>query len=233
MYQDIEYGGIKGSSLKIFARERPSIPAARKRREEQKIAGRDGAVYRSDGSYEPMPIEIQFNYIGKETDWGKIWRQAQDWLSSENEKLRFSDDDGYFFWVSYVDLAECERLSRRVGNFTATFMTRDGLQYLNAGLREHMPEEIQWNPYETAHPIYKITGEGMCTIEVNGKTVTANVGQNMIIDTERMVAYREDGTLQNTKMTGDYEDLYFRNGEIEVTVSAGFDLRIIPNWRRK
>lgn len=73
----------------------------------------------------------------------------------------------------------------------------------------------------------------MCTIEVNGKMVTANVGQNMIIDTERMVAYREDGSLQNTKMTGDYEDLYFRNGEIEVAVSVGFDLRIIPNWRRK
>lgn len=231
MYQDIEYGGIRGSSMKIYARERPAIPAARIRREQIIIPGRDGVVYQSDGTFEPTEIEIPFNYIGKESEWADRWRVAQRWLAKENAKLRFSDDDGYFFWIDHVELDENERTTRRIGNFTATFTTRDGLYYLNSGLRERSKEEIQWNPYETSHPLYKITGEGMCTLEVNGNRMTANVGQNLTIDTDRMVAYRQDGTLQNTAVTGKYEDLYLTAGEIDIGISTGFDLKIIPNWR--
>ena len=231
MYQDVEYGGIRGSSLKIYARERPSIPAARVRREGIVIPGRDGMVYQSDGTFEPTDIPVRFNYIGKETQWSERWRAAQRWLAKENAKLRFSDDDGYFFWIDHVELDENERTTGRIGNFTATFTTRDGLYYLNSGLREHSKEEIQWNPYETSHPLYKITGEGMCTLEVNGNQMTANVGQNLTIDTDRMVAYRQDGTLQNTAVTGKYEDLYLTEGEIDIGISTGFDLKIIPNWR--
>ena len=71
----------------------------------------------------------------------------------------------------------------------------------------------------------------MCTLEVNGNRMTANVGQNLTIDTDRMVAYRQDGTLQNTAVTGKYEDLYLTEGEIDIGISTGFDLKIIPNWR--
>lgn len=231
MYQDVEYGGIRGSSMKIYARERPSIPAARVRREGIVIPGRDGMVYQSDGTFEPTDIPVRFNYIGKETQWSERWRAAQRWLAKENAKLRFSDDDGYFFWIDHVELDENERTTGRIGNFTATFTTRDGLYYLNSGLREHSKEEIQWNPYETSHPLYKITGEGVCTLEVNGNRMTANVGQNLTIDTDRMVAYRQDGTLQNTAVTGKYEDLYLTEGEIDIGISTGFDIKIIPNWR--
>lgn len=231
MYQDVEYGGIRGSSMKIYARERPSIPAARVRREGIVIPGRDGMVYQSDGTFEPTDIPVRFNYIGKETQWSERWRAAQRWLAKENAKLRFSDDDGYFFWIDHVELDENERTTGRIGNFTATFTTRDGLYYLNSGLREHSKEEIQWNPYETSHPLYKITGEGVCTLEVNGNRMTTNVGQNLTIDTDRMVAYRQDGTLQNTAVTGKYEDLYLTEGEIDIGISTGFDLKIIPNWR--
>ena len=231
MYQDVEYGGIKGSSIKIYARERPAIPAAKKRREEIVIPGRDGVLYKSDGSYEPTEITIPFNYIGREEDWAKRWREAQRWLGKENARLRLSDDDGYFLWISHVDLSENERTSRRIGNFTATFVTRDGLYYLDSGLREYGKQEIRWNPYEASHPVYKVYGEGMCTIEVNGKQMKANVGQNLTIDTERMLAYREDGALRNTDVTGEYENLYLPEGEIRIEVSYGFDIRITPNWR--
>ena len=130
-----------------------------------------------------------------------------------------------------MDLSENERTSRRIGNFTGTFVTRDGLYYLDSGLREYRKQEIRWNPYEVSHPVYKIYGEGMCTIEVNGKQMKANVGQNLTIDTERMLAYREDETLRNTDVTGEYENLYLPEGEIRIEASYGFDIRITPNWR--
>ena len=130
-----------------------------------------------------------------------------------------------------MDLSENERTSGRIGNFTATFVTRDGLHYLDSGLREYVEKEIRWNPYEISHPVYKIYGEGMCTIEVNGKQMKANVGQNLTIDTERMLAYREGGVIRNTDVTGEYENLYLPEGEVEINVSYGFDIRITPNWR--
>ena len=38
--------------------------------------------------------------------------------------------------------------------------------------------------------------------------------------------------MKNTALTGDYEDLYFRKGKIEVSITDGFEAKIIPNWRR-
>lgn len=82
------------------------------------------------------------------------------------------------------------------------------------------------------YPVYKITGEGNCTLTINGHPVTANVAQNLTIDTDKMVAYREDGTLQNTSVTGDYEDMYLWPGQNAITLTEGFTLTVIPNWRR-
>ena len=75
MYQDIEYNNIRGSTLKIFARERPSIPAPRKRRKEITIPGRDGSLYTTEEDYEPTEIPVRFNYIGppEEWGWGVVW----------------------------------------------------------------------------------------------------------------------------------------------------------------
>ena len=80
-------------------------------------------------------------------------------------------------------------------------------------------------------PVYKITGNGGCTLTVNGKAMKATVGQNLTINTELMIAYRTDGTLQNGKVTGDYEDLYLLEGENQISITKGFDLKVIPNWR--
>ena len=84
---------------------------------------------------------------------------------------------------------------------------------------------------EISYPIYKIYGEGFCELVVNGKCMTSNVGQNLIIDTERKIAYREDGVLINTMVKGNYDELLLVEGENKISITAGFDFRIIPNWR--
>lgn len=231
MYQDVEYAGICGSSIKVFARERPSIPAARKRGEEIVIPGMDGVLYKTDKSYEPTEIKVPMNYIGEEEKWAERWRAVQKWLSVKNSILRFSDDDGYFFRISKAKLSEAERPSARVGRFEVTFITKDGLYYLNSGLRAHKAEEIRWNPYEVSKPVYRIKGEGSCSLRVNGNEMTATVEQNLTIDTERQLAYEKGGGMRNTSVTGDYENLWLIEGENSVEISEGFQLEVIPNWR--
>ena len=65
---------------------------------------------------------------------------------------------------------------------------------------------------------------------MNGKEVSANVGQNLLINADLMQAYREDGVLNNTAITGDYEDLYLQEGLNKISVSSGFTAEVIPKW---
>ena len=155
---------------------------------------------------------------------------AKQWLSERNAKLIISDDVGFFYKITYVELDDNERTSERIGNFTAIFHTLDGLQYSVDGAMEYDIEDVCWNPYIECHPTYKIAAEGMCTLKINGKTMTANVGQNLTIDTDRMIAYREDGTLNNTKVSGNYEDMYLQPGNNKIEFYGG-NLKVIPNWR--
>ena len=59
----------------------------------------------------------------------------------------------------------------------------------------------------------------------------ATVNGNITIDTDRMISYNDQMVGQNTAVTGDYEDLYLQEGDNTISVSTGFTLSIIPNWR--
>ena len=227
---DLEYAGMLGSTYKVFATDLISSPAAEPNLEEVKLSGRDGTIYRWDGTYKSTQIKIPFNYIGPAERWNDRWRMIKQWLSVRNTTLRFSGDGDFFYRITYTSLDENERTTERIGNFTATFNTLDGLQYLMSGQMEYPYKEVEWNPYIECHPIYKITAEGMCELNVNGKIMTANVGQNLTIDTNRMIAYRSDGTLNNTKVSGNYEDLYLKPGENSIDFTGG-TLVVVPNWR--
>lgn len=227
---DLEYAGMLGSTYKVFATDLISSPAAEPNLEEVKLSGRNGTIYRWDGTYKSTQIKIPFNYIGPSDRWDDRWRAIKQWLSARNTKLRFSHDSNFFYKITYTSLDENERTTERIGNFTATFNTFDGLQYLMSGQMEYPYKEVEWNPYIECHPTYKITAEGMCELNVNGKIMTANVGQNLTIDTDRMIAYRSDGTLNNTKVSGNYEDLYLKPGENSIEFTGG-TLVVVPNWR--
>ena len=228
---DIEYNGVLGSSLGIFAKELPSIPAAVRKESSVEIPGIDGTMFLLDGGYESTEIKIALNFIAPSDKWDERWEKAKKWLSARNKTLRLGSDPEHYYKILKVDMGDAEHTSERIGNFTATFLTKDGLRYLEEGKNEHPIEDTMFNPYEISYPVYKIYGEGQCYLMVNGKSMVADVGQNLTIDVDRKIAYREDGTLSNTAVTGDYSDLILIEGKNEISITEGFELRIIPNWR--
>lgn len=231
MILDIEYNEMLGTSIGVVVKTLPSIPAAKKREKSITIPGMDGTIYTTDGEYESTEIEIPFNFIGDEEKWDERIGMARKWLSARNKKMRLSSDPEHFYRVQKVELDEAEHTTARICNFSATFVTLDGLRYLVEGQQEYSANEVKFNPYEISHPLYKIYGEGQCELNVNGNVIRANVGQNLIIDTERKLAYREDGTLRNTNVTGNYEELFLRERDNEIMITDGFELKIVPNWR--
>lgn len=228
---DVEYNNMRGSSIGIFATKYPAIPAATETVDLITIPGMSGKLHIRRKCFEETDIPVEFNYIDKIELWNDRWRKTKEWLSSVNGELSFGDDTEFFYRISRVVLSSNERLSRRIGKFVATFKSKDGLMYMKSGNRAIDHTKLLSNPGIFSQPIYMITGEGVCTLTVNGKSVAANVAQNLTIDTERMISYREDGTLQNTAISGNYEDLYLQEGDNKITVSEGFECKVIPRWR--
>lgn len=148
------------------------------------------------------------------------------------ELLRIEEDNLQDFPVEKVRSTGMHIWYRELSVFDTTRakLSADGLQYSVDGAMEYDIEDVCWNPYIECHPTYKIAAEGMCTLKINGKTMTANVGQNLTIDTDLMIAYREDGTLNNTKVSGNYEDMYLQPGNNKIEFYGG-NLKVIPNWR--
>lgn len=228
---DVEYNGIKASYCKAVLKELPSIPAPEPNFKEIEVAGKDGTLLIKDGTYKNIDIPLKFNFITHKTLWNETYRTIKAWAFSEgNRILKFSDDGGYFYRAKKTKIVTTERNSIRVGNVEIVF-TCEPYQYLVDGQKFQKPKDVSFNSFCLSHPDYKITGEGICILTVNGKTMKANIGQNLTINTDLMLAYREDGSITNTSVTGDYEDLYLKPGENSISVSSGFSLTVKPNWR--
>lgn len=216
---------------KITVAYRPDFPAPEPRYTDTQVPGRDGALTEFDGTYSDINMDVEMNYITNPQNWHAAWRDVKRYLLKGGiRELRFSDDLSFYYKCKKVVLGTNEREFRHTAAFAATF-TLAPYEYLTDGKERYPYQVCAFNRYELCKPIYFITGEGMCTLTVNGNEMTANVGQNLTIDTDLQLAYRTDGTLQNTEVAGNFDELYLLPGENTITVTDGFDLKIQPNWR--
>lgn len=216
---------------KITVAYRPDFPAPEPRYTDTQVPGRDGALTEFDGTYSDIAVDVEMNYITNPQNWHAAWREVKRYLLKGGiRELRFSDDLSFYYKCKKIVLGTNEREFRHTAAFTATF-TLAPYEYLTDGKERYPYQVCEFNRYGLCKPIYFITGEGMCTLTVNGHEMTANVGQNLTIDTDLQLAYRTDGTLQNTEVAGNFDDLYLLPGENTITVTDGFDLKIQPNWR--
>lgn len=230
----IIYGNQRDYNVGVICERRPSIPSPS--RAIQTIERPGNTPLTLDlGYWEDIDITVEYNFHSRNpNEWNEYLSAARRWLLGNQEReMIFSDDLSKFYIVKgWPVIGETEREIKQKGHFDVTF-TCEGLMYLVDGKKPLESFNEVTNIYtDPAQPTYIITGEGMCTLTVNGKTMTANVGQNMTIDTKRMIAYRTDnGEVNNTEVTGDYEDMVLQPGENTITVTNGFDLQVIPNWR--
>ena len=225
----ISYNKETCLEYRIIPVRRPSVPAPEENITETQIPGMDGALYERPGTYAPLVIPVEFNFMAPPDQWGSTYRKAKRWLSGSGE-LVLGDDQEFFYKVYFCRITDTERTSRRIGTFTAEF-TCHPYQYAVAGQKEMSIADAQYNPYDICHPIYKITGTGACTLTVNGKAMQATVNQDLTINTDRMISYNSQGASQNTLVTGDYEDLYLQPGNNTISITSGFTVQIIPAWR--
>ena len=225
------YNGYKNIDFDVQVVQRPNIPAPVKKVSYIDVAGVDGGLTETDGTYEHIEIKVPMNFIvtPKENFWVHA-RKVKNWLSDSGE-LEFSDDPDVFYKVKNARLdSEIERIMRRAGSFSALF-TCDPYTYFKAGRTLLPVSECELNPYRLSKPKYHIEGNGTCKLTVNGTDVLLAVNGDLIVDTTLMAMYKEDGTIQNNKSRCPYEKLFFNPGRNHVSITSGHILRIEPNWR--
>lgn len=229
-YYFVDQNGRKSSDHHIFFEEYPKIKLGQQQYEKKTIPGK-GNVYYATGTYSDTEIKmtVDVNVVGSETERMAAYIDARNFLLACGT-LCFCDAPEYYYKIQHIDLGTVAQYTEEAGDFEISIICKPGA-YRNDGSLEYAADEVLQNPYSECHPEYRITGEGICELIVNGKMMRANVGQNLVINTDLMLAYRTDGIMQNMEVTGEYSDLYLKSGENTITITEGFDLKIIPNWR--
>lgn len=225
-----EYRGTSCLDFGLQVKKRPSIPAPSRRVTTIQVAGRSGKMVIDDELFDDIVIPVQFNFLSKNPDtWMEAFRKAKQWLRNDGN-LSFSDDEDWFFYVKYIQIADTERTTRRLGNFTAEF-TCDPYMFARSGEIERTPEECRHNPYMISHPLYRIIGTGSGTLYINNNSIAFTSPGELKIDTEMMITSDGSGTLRNAAINGDYSDAYLLEGENDIDISAGFTIAVTPRWR--
>lgn len=232
MEYNMTYNDIAGNDIGALVIRRPNIPAPSPKIMQVSIPGRDGDLLINDGFFDDIQIYVELNFMSPENEWNKKARQIKEWLLNRRgtRRLSFSDTENTFYKVKNVVAGEIQRTSKRIGVLTPIFIC-DPYTYFKSGTIPLWFEDIKLNPYNISKPIYHIEGEKAGALAVNGHEIKINVGQNLTIDTDLMITYRQDGTLQNTAITGNYEDMYLLPGENAIEITEGLKLMVTPNWR--
>lgn len=220
----ILYAGESCEQHECFLNDYPSFDGGGKVYNTYAVPGMDGELVEKTDYLGNLTITCIFSVTSKRVM--DVVREIRRWLSGTGT-LVISDSPDIFYRVLKIEYGEISREIRTFGTFEALFVCTP-FEYLQEGQREI--QSLTYNPYDMAKPIYRIVGEGLCTLTVNGYDFTANVGQSIIINTERQLAYNPDRESLNTSVTGDYTKLWLPNGNNQISISSGFQLWITPQW---
>lgn len=229
MQYRFEFNGKSSLSQGIYVEKRPDIPVAKEKVEYISLPGRPEKLCRHTGTFEDVEIKVECGFKTAQEKWHEKVCAIRGWLQGSSE-LSFQDSEKFFWKVRAVKIEGIERKLKKYGFFKAVFICSPFL-YLKEGKKWKSAEEAVKNPGTVCHPIYKIEGEGVCILKLNEKSLAVNVGQNVIVDTDRMIAYKNDGTMQNTKVMGDYDALWLKSGNNTFQATPGFRISVMPNWR--
>lgn len=221
----IVYNDKTNLDVNILVAVRPSKPSPEMEYEEVKVPG-GKTLYREKG-YADTNIPISFNFMSKDT-WDNDFRNMKKWLLSKvNNKLKFSDDLEVFYKVNKVTIDTPERIMKKIGRFNVTFTCEP---YIYIEEEERELSSLIYNNYLISKPIYRIVGEGYLTLTINNKVIKANVGQELIIDTDKGLCYR-NGIVNNVALDAKYKDMYLLEGNNTFSWNGDFKIYITPNWR--
>lgn len=220
----IQYNGSTSADHGAILYDYAKFSGAQKHYNTIAVSGMLGELVSTDDYTSNATINCTFGILNK--NFMETVRDIRRWLRGTGE-LIISDNPDVYYRVWKINYGDINRELRKYGQFSVDFLCTP-YEYALDGKQEY--DSLSYNSYDECKPVYIINGTGKCTLTVNGKTMEVQVDQEITIDTNKMLAYRDPLILQNTLVSGNYEDLWISSGDVSINVSDGFTIKIIPNW---
>ncbi|AQW26786.1 distal tail protein Dit [Clostridium perfringens] len=201
----VTFNKINTVELDIKAIERHSLPIPSFKFKEIEAEGINGSYIEESKNVEDIQIEISFNFLyANDDDFNFKKKSIKNWLRKvKDNKLSFSDNNDYYYRVKRI---EAGNISRSIGiaEFDVTFIC-EGYEYSLSGCREISigKNHVIYNDGVLSLPILRVVGEGNTTITFNDKSFSLNVGQEVIVDSEEELCYK-DGRIVTNIMSGKF-----------------------------
>lgn len=212
----------------IYLLQRPNIPPPERAYRVTNVEGK-GDVYEDLGYYNDIEIPLEYNFYSEK--YNETYRRIKKFFK-RGEKLKFSDDGEGFYKIKKITIANNLREMIEFGKFTVLVICEPYF-YFDYGENEIelKNENIFFNDDEETIPIFRITGNGLFILKMNGNTFKVNVGQEVLIDVSKGRCYRKDGAISDSSVSGKYKELRLLEGENTISFNVGFKVGMIPNWR--
>ena len=225
------YNGVSSTEMDVLVVRRPNMPVAQQRTQAIQVEGRDGKLYRDKETFEDIVFAIDCNFLSTPEFFAQKIRDVKRWIYGPGSgELQLHDDFEWFYAVKKVEISEAERQLKKVGRFSLSF-TCDPYTYFVEGTKERSLPQTLHNSFALSKPVYKLDGNGIAELTVNGNSITVEVVDEITIDTPRQLCYSGKQEIKNSYMAGDYAHLYLQPGGNSFAVTNGFSASIIPNWR--
>ena len=211
--------------------KRPSIGMAERNYTGIDIKGHDGKLYKSE-NLNDLEITIECNFINVNiTEWHEQYRIIRSWLNNvKDNKLQLEDNAEWYYVVKKIQLDSFDRIYKVYGKFNLKFTVAPYMYYKNNN-EIKLPNMIN-NAYDIAQPVYRIVGNGNCTLNINGNPIDCNVNGQMTIDIAHDKILEADNTYSIGKTNiGDMSLLYLQNGINTFSYTSGFTVYITRNFR--
>lgn len=225
---DISFKNVSSKTVGLIVTAPPQVTHAEIKGDVYSIPGRDGDLYGVDTYKGSAEIKVQFALVTSETatSYQTALRQIRKWLNGTG-KLVIGDATDAYYEVQKVSIVTDSRIIVRYGTLEVSFIVYP-YEFLNTGDTGVTAFPIT-NNAQSSKPIYKIVGSGDGVLTVNSKTMNYTVSGTLYIDTRRMIAYDGSNNNCNDKISGDYKNLWLKEGSNSISATVG-TLTVYPKW---
>ena len=212
---NVTFNNSDSFNLGIKAIKRHSVPIPSFKYKEDKAEGIDGCYITEYENVEDIEITISFNFLYVNDDYFNYKKRLiKNWLRKvKDNKLSFSDDEDCYYKVKRLEVSNIER-EIGLAYFEVKFIC-EGYEYFAHGCSEIKinKNHIVFNTGIKSFPILRVIGEGNTTITFNDKSFSLNIGQEVIVDSEEELCYK-DGRIVTNIMSGKFP--YLEEGENKI-----------------
>ncbi|MGU8448517.1 distal tail protein Dit [Clostridium perfringens] len=201
----VTFNNTNTVDLDIKAIKRHSVPITSFKYKEDEAEGINGKYITEYENVEDIEIIVSFNFLySNDDDFNYKKRLIKKWLRKVNDnKLSFSEDEDYYYKVKRLEVSNIER-EIGIANFEVSFIC-EGYEYSASGCRliKINKNHVVFNTGVKSLPILRVVGEGNTTITFNDKSFSLNVGQEVIVNSEEELCYK-DGRIVTNIMSGKF-----------------------------